>query len=101
MYPEVSLYIDGRWDNAARETEPVLNPATGEAIGAVPHATRADLDAALEAAAKGFQTWRKVSAYDRYKIMRKAADILRGRVDEIARIMTLEQGKPIIEAIGE
>jgi succinate-semialdehyde dehydrogenase/glutarate-semialdehyde dehydrogenase len=101
MYPEVSLYIDGRWENAGRETEPVLNPATGEAIGAVPHATRSDLDAALEAAAKGFQTWRKVSAYDRYKIMRKAADILRGRVDEIARIMTLEQGKPLIEAKGE
>ena len=57
-----------------------------------------DLDEALEAADKGFAVWKKVSAYDRSKLMRKAADLLRSRADEIARLMTLEQGKPLPEA---
>ena len=59
---------------------------------------RADLDRALAAADKGFKQWRKVSAYERYKIMRKAADLMRQRLDEIATIMTMEQGKPLFEA---
>jgi succinate-semialdehyde dehydrogenase/glutarate-semialdehyde dehydrogenase len=94
-YPEISLYVDGGWCKGADgKSLPVLNPATGDAIGSVPVATRADLDRALDAAAKGFKAWRKVSAYDRYKLMRKAADIVRGRADDIAKTMTLEQGKP-------
>ena len=66
-----------------------------------PHADKADLDRALAAAEKGFKAWRKVSAYDRYKLMRKAADIFRSRVDEIAPVLTMEQGKPLAEAKGE
>jgi succinate-semialdehyde dehydrogenase/glutarate-semialdehyde dehydrogenase len=101
-YPEVSLYIDGAWCKGADgKSEPILNPATGEAIGTLTHASRADLDRALAAAAKGFAAWRKVSAHDRYRLMRKAADLLRSRADDIGRIMTLEQGKPFIEAKGE
>src|SRR3546814_9889814 len=60
-----------------------------------------DLDRALAAAEKGYEAWKKVSAFDRYKLMRKAAEILRGRADEIAAIMTTEQGKPVVEAKGE
>jgi succinate-semialdehyde dehydrogenase / glutarate-semialdehyde dehydrogenase len=102
MYPDTSLYIDGAWSNSASgNTIAVLNPATGEPIGKVAHADRADLDRALSAAAKGFQAWRKLSAYDRYKIMRKAADNLRARLDEVATILTTEQGKPLAEAKGE
>ncbi len=98
-YPEVSLHIDGAWcKGAAGKDEPILSPATGDAIGSVPHAETSDLDRALAAAAKGFAAWRKVSAFERYKLMRKAADILRGRADEIATAMTMEQGKPIFEA---
>src|SRR5580692_2071001 len=98
-YPEILLHIDGAWVKGARgKSEPVLNPATGEAIGQVPHADRDDLDRALAAAAKGFEAWRKVSAHDRYKLMRKAADNLRARADAIAEMMTLEQGKPLLEA---
>jgi succinate-semialdehyde dehydrogenase/glutarate-semialdehyde dehydrogenase len=98
-YPDVSLHIDGAWcKGAAGKDEPIFCPATGDAIGTVPHAERSDLDRALAAAAKGFAAWRKVSAFDRYKLMRKAADILRGRADEIAAVMTMEQGKPIFEA---
>jgi succinate-semialdehyde dehydrogenase / glutarate-semialdehyde dehydrogenase len=102
MYPDVSLFIDGVWTKAAAgRTIPVVNPATGEAIGTVAHADRRDLDRALEAAEKGFRAWRKVAAFDRSKIMRKAADLLRERADAIAPLLTLEQGKPLAEAKGE
>jgi succinate-semialdehyde dehydrogenase/glutarate-semialdehyde dehydrogenase len=102
MYSDVSLFIDGSWTRAASGRQiDVVNPATGEKIGAVAHADRADLDRALEAAEKGFKTWRKLSAFDRSKVMRKAADILRERADAIARLMTQEQGKPLPEASME
>ncbi len=102
MYTDVLLFIDGAWTKAAAgRTLPVVNPATGDEIGTVPHADRSDLDRALEAAEKGFKAWRKVSAFDRSKIMRKAANLLRERVDQIAPLMTLEQGKPLPEAKGE
>ena len=99
MYQDVQLFIDGAWTKAGGgRTITVLNPATGETIGTVAHAEKPDLDRALEAAEKGFHTWRKVSAYDRAKLMRKAANLLRERADKIATIMTLEQGKPLAEA---
>jgi succinate-semialdehyde dehydrogenase/glutarate-semialdehyde dehydrogenase len=102
MYPNVKLLIDGQWcDSVSGGTLPVLNPATGETIGTVAHAGRADLDRALEAAQKGFRTWRKVGAFDRYKAMRKAAELLRSRADAIAPLLTMEQGKPLAEAKGE
>ena len=99
MYPDVQLFINGTWRAATGgRTEPVINPATEETIGTVAYASRADLDEALEAAAKGFRTWRATSAFERYKLIRKAANLLRERADKIARIMTLEQGKPLAEA---
>ena len=99
MYPNTQLFIDGAWAPAASgRTLPVVNPATGEQIGTVAHAESADLDRALEAADKGFEAWRKISAFERSKIMRKAADLLRERADAIAPLMTLEQGKPLAEA---
>ncbi len=102
MYSDVSLFIDGAWSSAAGgRTIDVVNPATGERIGTVPHAATSDLDQALDAAEKGFRTWRKVSAFDRSKVMRKAADILRQRADHVAQLLTMEQGKPLAEAKGE
>lgn len=99
MYPDVLLHIDGRWREAEHgRSIPVLNPATEDEIGTVAHASRADLDEALAATVKGFATWRAVSAFERGKIMRKAADLLRERADTIAELMTLEQGKPLVEA---
>jgi len=99
MYPGTLLFIDGVWrESAGRRSIDVINPATGDIIGQVAHAGIADLDEALAAAAKGFRHWRKVSAFERGKILRRAADLLRQRVDLIAEIMTLEQGKPIAEA---
>jgi succinate-semialdehyde dehydrogenase / glutarate-semialdehyde dehydrogenase len=99
MYSDVSLMIDNGWRPAVSgKTLPVLNPATGDAIGNVAHAEKADLDLALAAAEKGFAAWRKVPAFERYKVMRKAADNLRARADEVATQMTMEQGKPRGEA---
>jgi succinate-semialdehyde dehydrogenase/glutarate-semialdehyde dehydrogenase len=102
MYPPTQLFIDGAWMAAASgRTLPVVNPANGEQIGTVAHAERADLDRALEAADKGFRAWRKVSAFERSKILRKAANLLRERADAIAPLMTQEQGKTLVEAKGE
>jgi succinate-semialdehyde dehydrogenase/glutarate-semialdehyde dehydrogenase len=99
MYPSTQLLIDGKWGPAASgKTIPVLNPATEEQIGTVAHAGKEDLDRALAAAKKGFAAWRKVSPYDRAKIMRKAADLMRARADDIAKIMTIEQGKPLAQS---
>jgi succinate-semialdehyde dehydrogenase/glutarate-semialdehyde dehydrogenase len=99
MYSDVLLFIEGGWKpGAGGRTIPVINPVTAEPIGTVAHAAPPDLDAALAAAVKGFDRWRKVSAFERYKLMRRAADILRSRASDIAVLMTLEQGKPVAEA---
>ena len=99
MYQDTQLFIAGTWRPArSGRSIPVLNPATEEVIGTVAHASKDDLDEALDAAEKGFALWKKVSAFDRAKLMRKAADIFRARADETARLMTLEQGKPLAEA---
>jgi succinate-semialdehyde dehydrogenase/glutarate-semialdehyde dehydrogenase len=99
MYTELQLYIDGEWLNGAgRKGEDVFNPATGKVLASLPHASKADLDRALDAAEKGLAVWRATSAYDRAKVMRKAADIVRERAEQIAKVMTQEQGKPFPEA---
>ncbi|WP_213769795.1 NAD-dependent succinate-semialdehyde dehydrogenase [Bradyrhizobium sp. dw_78] len=99
MYNNVQLFIDGVWrDSLSGQTIAVINPATEEKIGHVASARKEDLDLAVAAAAKGFKIWRKFSPLDRSKIMRTAADLLRQRIDRIAQLMTLEQGKPLAEA---
>jgi succinate-semialdehyde dehydrogenase/glutarate-semialdehyde dehydrogenase len=101
-YPDVLLFIDGVWTRGTEgQSLTVLNPATGEVLGSVAKAEKADLDRALAAAARGFDTWRKVSGFERSKLMRRAAELLRERVGTIAPIMTLEQGKPLAEAKAE
>jgi len=101
-YPNTLLFIHGQWrEAAAGESLAVFNPATGQEIGRVAHARQADLDLALEAAQKGFETWRDTPAINRSKTMRAAAALLRERAGDIARLLTLEQGKPLAEAKGE
>jgi len=98
-YPNTQLFINGKWRPAhSGKTIEVLNPATEETIGTVAHAEKSDLDEALAAAAAGFKVWRAVSAFDRCKIMRKAASLMRERNDEIAPLLTMEQGKTLAEA---
>lgn len=99
MYPDTDLHIAGAWTKGSgAETLPVVNPATGDEIGRLAVATIADLDRALEAAGRGFKEWKSVSAFARAGIMRRAADLLRERVEDIARVMTVEQGKPLPES---
>jgi len=97
-YADVSLFIDGAWSAPAGSAIDILNPATGDRIGAVRSATRDDLDAALAAASRAFKSWSRISSFERYKIMRKSADILRSRADAIAELMTTEQGKPLAQS---
>ena len=102
MYTDLALYIDGRWLNGeGRKGEDVINPATGKALGHLPHASTADLDAAIAAAEKGLAVWKSTSAYDRSKIMRKAADLLRERYDHVSKVQTQEQGKVYVESRAE
>ena len=102
MYPDVQLFIDGAWTpSAGGKTLDVSNPATGEVLGRLAHAERPDLDRALAAAERGFNAWRKVPAYERSKVMRRAAGLIRERLDHIAALLTREQGKPLAEAMGE
>lgn len=101
-YPNTQLFINGQWQDAADgRSLAVFNPATGKEIGRVAQAGKADLDKALEAAQKGFETWRDMPPADRAKIMRKAAALIRERAGEIAPLLTQEQGKPLVEAKGE
>jgi len=101
-YPDTRLLIANEWSDASGgKTIPVLNPATGQTIGTVAHASIADLDRALAAAKSGFEAWRAVPAFERAAIMRRAAGLLRERAGDIARLLTQEQGKPLLEAKGE
>lgn len=98
-YPNTQLLIGGQWQDAADgRTLAVYNPASGAEIGRVAHAGIADLDRALEAAQKGFLVWRDTPALERQKVMRRAAQLMRERVESIANVLTREQGKPLAEA---
>lgn len=103
MYIEtIKLFIDGEWCAASDGAgNPVINPATGEKIGMVASATPSDLDRALAAATKGFERWKGETAIARWKILSKAADLIEERKDEIANLLTQENGKPTAEAKGE
>ena len=102
MYANLQLFIDGQWiDSGGGAGEDVINPATEKPLAHLPHASTADIDRALEAAKKGFAVWRAVSAYDRAKIMRKAADLMRERYDAISKTLVQEEGKAYAEARAE
>ena len=98
-YPEIRLFIDGKW--IARPGSPVLDPATEDVIGEVPHVTMQQLDMAVAASERGFKIWRETSPAKRGDIIRKATQLLRERVKEIAHAITLEQGKPLADAENE
>lgn len=101
-YPNVQLLIADEWvDAASGKTIEVRNPATGQVIGTVAHAGIADLDRALAAAQKGFEIWRDTSVYERAAVIRRAAALLRERADDIACLLTQENGKPLAEARSE
>jgi succinate-semialdehyde dehydrogenase/glutarate-semialdehyde dehydrogenase len=98
-YADLFLFIaGGRSGNDGRKTRAVLDPGTGDEIGRLPVATEEDLQEALAAAARGYERWRAVPAYDRANVLHRAAALLRERQEQIARIMTREQGKVLTES---
>ncbi len=103
MYPQLSLYIDGQFiaSGSGRKEQDVLNPATNQVIGKLPHATTEDLDLALSSAQRAFESWKKTSPLDRSKVLRKVAELARERSQDIGRGITMDQGKPLAEAVGE
>lgn len=102
MYTDTNLYINGKWMPGTGEGPiDVFNPATGERIGSLASASREDVDLALQAAAEGFRVWRKVTALERSRVLREAAAYVRRNVEEIGRLLTNEQGKPLAEAMTE
>jgi succinate-semialdehyde dehydrogenase / glutarate-semialdehyde dehydrogenase len=95
-------YIDGQWcDAESGETVSVTNPATGEAIGAVPYMGASETRRAIFAADKAWGSWRAKTGKERSGILRRWADLMMANVDDLALIMTTEQGKPLAEAKGE
>ena len=101
-YPQLALYIDGRFIGPGeRRTQEVRNPANGALLGELPHADVRDLDEALDAAQRAFATWKRSSPMDRSAILRRAAQLSRDRVEQIARNMTRDQGKPLAESRAE
>jgi len=98
-YPELQLFIAGEWvSKGDRKSEDVLNPATGEVLGELPHATEADLDRALAAAEEGFKVWRDKLPEERSAVLRKAAALMREREEQITTAASLESGKPIMQS---
>jgi succinate-semialdehyde dehydrogenase/glutarate-semialdehyde dehydrogenase len=96
------MFIDGKWVDADNgRTLGVINPATEEVITEVAYGGRAETRRALEAAGKAMPAWMKLTAYDRAKVLKKTADLMRERADAIARTLTTEQGKPVAEAKAE
>lgn len=98
-YLSIRMFIDGEW--ISRDGAEILNPSNGSMLGHVPHATSSDLDAATAAALRGFKIWRDMSPEARHEIIIRAVALLRDRADEIAAIISLEQGKPRAQARAE
>jgi succinate-semialdehyde dehydrogenase/glutarate-semialdehyde dehydrogenase len=96
-YPELRLFIGGEWRDTPDHI-PVLNPATEEEIGRLPHARQSDLEDALAAAEEGLRIWRNTAPRTRADTILRAAAIMRDRQEEIARAITAEHGKPLAQA---
>lgn len=101
-YPPIKMLIGGEWTGeGGAGTMPVTNPANEQVLGDCPKASIEQLDAALAAADEAFRTWRATPAIERFRIIRRAADLLRERAEEIAWVVSREMGKPHAQALGE
>ena len=97
-----ACYIDGTWvESSPQGVIEVDNPATGEIIGTVPKLGRAETRQAIEVAARAFPAWRNKTAKERAAVMRRWFDLMLANQDDLARLMTTEQGKPLVESKGE
>ncbi|HZE60279.1 MAG TPA: aldehyde dehydrogenase family protein, partial [Burkholderiales bacterium] len=95
-------YLDGTWADAdERKSAPVHNPATGAVLGTVPRMGGAETKRAIEAAQRAWAAWRAKTAKERAVILRKWFDLMMANQEDLAQIMTAEQGKPLTESRGE
>jgi succinate-semialdehyde dehydrogenase / glutarate-semialdehyde dehydrogenase len=101
-FHDMRMLIAGQWTRGSSSiSEPVLDPSNETSLGELAHASEKDLAAAAEAAQSAFASWSRSSAMERRRILMEAARLIRERLELIAHVMTLEQGKPIAEARGE
>lgn len=99
---DLCLYINGQFEKGGgRKEQEVINPATGAVVARLPHATRADLDRALQSAQRAFESWRHSSPVERARVLREVGTMSRQRARAIGRNITLEMGKPLADAVGE
>jgi len=102
MYSKFGQFINGKWQQSEKkETYDVINPATEEVIGKASKASPVDVDKALKSAEKGFEVWRKTSPWQRSYIIRKIADLMRQRNENLAKWLAIEVGKPLSEGMVE
>jgi len=102
MYSKFGQFIDGKWQQAEKkETYDVINPATEEIIGHASKANSSDVEKTLRSAEKGLKIWRNTPPWERSYIIRKIADLIRDKKEILAKWLTLEVGKPLVEGIGE
>lgn len=101
-YPPLALSVAGTWlTEASGGSRPVINPADETVLATLPLAGPAEIDAAAEAADRGFRLWRRRSPHERYRVLRQAADAMRAQAGALATTLTLEQGKPLAESTRE
>ena len=101
MYTKLGLFIGGKWIYEASKGENVLNPADESILGWLPHASKDDLNNALKSSERGFDEWKNTHPDKRSQVILRAADILAEKASQVSKVMTLEQGKPLAESIGE
>jgi len=95
-------YVDGQWiDAASKKTLAVTNPASGARLGSVPDLGAAETRRAIEAAARAWPAWREKTAKERAAVLRKWFELMMANQEDLAQILTAEQGKPLAEARGE
>ncbi|MGW3494449.1 aldehyde dehydrogenase family protein [Streptomyces sp. NPDC001020] len=96
------FFINGEYaDSTGTETYDVISPVTGARIGTIPLPSATDLDIAVKAANEAQQAWARVNVWKRAEICHRVGDALSARVDELARLQTLEQGKPLAESVAD
>jgi succinate-semialdehyde dehydrogenase/glutarate-semialdehyde dehydrogenase len=101
-FNNLGLLIDGTWTRGTGSAEePVLNPATGQPLGMLPHASATDIEAAVQAAQRGFDRWSRTPAMERRRVLFEAARLLRERTPLLTHVLTLEQGKTLDESRAE
>ena len=96
----MKMYVAGKWINKAATVD-VINPYDGKVIDTVPQASIDDVNSAIASAVRGAEIMRKISGYDRFEMLRKAADLLADRTEDFGRTITMEEGKTIVEGRTE